>query len=242
MPPQSPAILPLLALVAFAIPTRQGIRREAVTFQSDSLRLAGTLFLPDGDAHPPAAVLIPGSGADDRSSMRYYAELLAGEGVAALAYDKRGVGASQGPPTAWRRFNLDDLALDAAAAVRYLRSRADLDSTRIGLVAASQGGWVAPRTARQLGNVAFIVVLSGSLTTIAEDNLFERAARLGQEGFSAGEVEAARQMHLVDLGVSRTGQDFERFARLWDTHRSDRWFKRVYLDPAPAAADHPYRH
>ena len=40
--------------------------------------------------------------------------------MAALAYDKRGVGESQGDPEEWKRFNLDHLAQDAMAAFSLL--------------------------------------------------------------------------------------------------------------------------
>lgn len=45
-------------------------------------------------------------------------------------------------------------ASDGAAGVRYLRSRRELDSTRVGLFGASQGGWVAPVMTDPVGRVA----------------------------------------------------------------------------------------
>jgi len=216
------------------------VAHEDVTFSSDSLQLAGTLYRPTDIPRAPAVVLIHGSGATDRATLRYYAELVARNGITALAYDKRGIGQSQGDKLAWRYFSLTDLAKDAASGVRFLRSRADVDSTRVGLFGASQGGWVAPLAAQMLG-VRFVVSVSASLTTIAEDNLFERSSRLQREGFSPGDVEAARRMHLLDLELSRTGSGFDAFSAAWTTNQSAPWFKRVYLDAKPAPADHPYR-
>ncbi len=186
-------------------------------------------------------VLVHGSGPADRSTLRYYAELFASHGVAALAYDKRGVGKSEGPQLAWRNFSLTDLAADAAAAVRYLQTRPEVDSAEVGLFGASQGGWVVPLAAQSLGDVRFVVTVSASLTSIAEDNLFERAARLRSEGFSAAEVEAAQHMHELDLEVSRSGARFDEFSAAWEANRSARWFRRVYGDDRPAPPDHPYR-
>ncbi len=220
---------------------QSAVTREEVEFISDTLRMSGTLYLPAGPGPGPAVVLIHGSGAADRTSLRSYAELFARNGVAALAYDKRGVGRSQGPKLAWRNFSLIDLASDAAAAVRYLRARPDVDSNRVGLFGASQGGWVAPLAAQLSGNVRFVVTVSASLTTIAEDNLFERSARLRLEGFSDADVAVARRMHELDLEVSRSGAQFEAFEAAWDTNKSASWFKRVYLDERPAPPDHPYR-
>lgn len=220
---------------------QNAVEREDVEFSNDTLRLAGTLYLPKQAANAPAVVLIHGSGATDRTSLRYYAELFARNGVVALVYDKRGVGTSQGAKLAWRNFSLADLAADAAAGARFLRTRAEVDSTRVGLFGASQGGWVAPLAAQLLGNARFVITVSASLTTIAEDNRFERASRLRREGFSTADVAAARAMHEQDIALSRTGTGFPEFASAWENNQGAPWFRRVYGDPSPAPADHPYR-
>lgn len=234
-------LLTLLAVRSPAPIVPAVAEREEVEFLSGSLRLSGTLYLPAGGRRGPAVVLVHGSGPADRASLRYYAEMFAERGVAALAYDKRGVGKSEGAPTAWRQFSLTDLADDAAAGVRYLRGRADVDSAKVGLFGVSQGGWVVPLAAQRLGHVAFIVTVSASLTTIAEDNRFERAARLRAEGFSAAEVEAAGRMHQLDIELSRTGRGFDEFAAAWEANKAAPWFRRVYGDDHPAPPDHPYR-
>ena len=98
-------LLALLTLRTASAVAQHDIVREEVAFQSGPLRLAGTLYLPSGPGRGPAVVLIHGSGAADRTTLRYYAELFARNGVAALAYDKRGVGKSEGAPLAWRNFS-----------------------------------------------------------------------------------------------------------------------------------------
>lgn len=229
---------------AFALSSAGGqraIERQDVEFRSDTLRLAGTLYLPQRAAAAPAVVLIHGSGETDRTSLRYYAEMFAQNGIVALVYDKRGVGASQGAKLAWRNFSLTDLAADAAAGARFLRTRREVDSARVGFFGVSQGGWVAPLAAELLGDARFVITVSASLTTVAEDNVFERAARLRREGFSTADVEASRAMHEKDIALSRTGAGFIDFERAWEANESALWFRRVYLDPSPVAADHRYR-
>ena len=220
---------------------QNAIQRQDVEFINDTLRVAGTLYLPQRAANLPAVVLIHGSGETDRTSLRYYAEMFAQNGVVALVYDKRGVGKSQGAKLAWRNFSLTDLAAGAAAGARFLRTRPEVDSTRIGLFGASQGGWVAPLAAQLLGNARFVITVSASLTTIAEDNVFERAARLRREGFAPADVAAARAMHEQDIALSRTGASFTEFERTWQANKGAPWFRRVYLDSSPAPADHRYR-
>lgn len=235
-------LLPVMLSFGATYLLAQGsVRQEEVTFKSGDLTLAGTLYLPTSSRRMPAVALIHGSGKSERQELRYYAQLFAKSGVAALAWDKRGVGKSEGGPNAWRNFSLADLASDAAAAVRYLRLRPDVDSAGVGIFGVSQGGWVAPIAAQQSGGVRFVVTVSASLTTIAEDNVFERAARLTREGFSAAEVERARAMHVLDILVSRNGQGFDEFVQQWDANQAQSWFRRVYGDPRPAPPEHPYR-
>lgn len=213
---------------------------EQVTFTNGNITLSGTLLRPNTGDRVPAVVLVHGSGQTDRSSLRYYADIFVRSGYAALVYDKRGVGKSQGDPEAWRHFSFEDLSGDAAAAVRFLSSRADIDANSIGLFGASQGGWVAPLAAVR-SSVAFMVLLSPSISTVAEDRVFERAARLRTEGFAEPEIREVTEMQYVDQELTRSGQGFDRFSQLWDQHKEKRWFRRVYLGEAPTAPEDDWR-
>jgi dienelactone hydrolase len=61
------------------------------------------------------------------------------------------------------------LAGDVAAGVRFLRTRPEIDPRRIGLAGMSQAGWILPYAARELGDVAFLVLLSGPVCTVGEE-------------------------------------------------------------------------
>ena len=138
-----------------------------VTIPTDDpgVTLAGTLTRPFGDGPFPAVVLISGSGPQDRDETLFghkpflvIADALTRRGIAVLRYDDRGHGGSTGNFAA---ATTADFANDALAAVRYLRSRADIDPARIGLIGHSEGGIVAPMAARRSDDVAFIVLLAG---------------------------------------------------------------------------------
>lgn len=218
-----------------------GTSGSEVQFTNGGVTLSGTLLLPKTEGPVPAVVLIHGSGETDRGGLEYYAKIFVRNGYAALIYDKRGVGKSGGGPDAWRYFSFDDLAGDVAAGVEYLAGRDDIDGDRIGLFGASQGGWVAPLAATKSNHVAFMVLLSASVSSVAEDRLFERAARLRTEGFTESEILEVTEMQLVDQELTRSGQGFDDFASLWDEHKDKRWFRRVYLGEEPTAADDEWR-
>jgi len=141
-------------------------QQEDVSFSNGGTAMAGTLTRPKTGKPFAAVVLLPGSGPVNRDEevfgwkpFRVLADHLTRSGLAVLRFDSRGAGGSGG--TAYQ-YELRDVAADALAAVRYLRSRADLDHRRIGLCGHSQGGIVAPLCAAQSADVSFVICLSGT--------------------------------------------------------------------------------
>lgn len=214
---------------------------EEIYFKNGDITLAGTLLMPEGKKSFPAVVFIHGSGQETSDNYLKEAEKWVEQGYAALAYDKRGVGKSQGDANAWNYFSFEDLAGDAAAAVQFLSERLEIDKQKIGFFAASQGGWVAPLAAVKSGKVAFMVIQSASVSTVSEDRIFERAARLKAEGFNDAEIAEVREMHLLDEDVSRGKYAFEKFAQLWEQHKNKRWLSRYDGRREPMEAEHAYR-
>src|SRR5262245_54861606 len=115
--------------------------------------LAGTLTLPKGasGSHRVGAIVtISGSGPQDRDEaiglpgyrpFRQYADSLARRGIATLRMDDRGTGASKGT---FRRSTSADFAEDIRAGLAYLRTRAEIDSGRLGVLGHSEGALIAP--------------------------------------------------------------------------------------------------
>ena len=171
--------LPLFFLcwIAFHGATAQSsdsIRQTDITFTSEGVILAGTIF---SSSDPQAAiVLVHGSGQEKR--MTRFAERVAAHGITVLTYDKRGVGASggtyAGPEVGTNNvdsINFSLLAKDASAAVNKLQEVAmDLP---VGLVGFSQAGWVIPIAATLNPSVDFMVVFSGPTITSLEQLRFQ---------------------------------------------------------------------
>jgi len=152
------------------------VRETEVSFSSGAITLAGTLLLPVDPGPHPGVVLVHGSADGPREPLRRFAERFAAHGLVSLVYDKRGSGRSQG---SWVRASLDDLASDALAGVRLLRSRPDVDPRRVGVWAISQGGWVAPRIAAlEPDALAFVVVVTGGAIRPRDLERFDAAAKL----------------------------------------------------------------
>jgi len=135
----------------------------SVENHSAGVTLSGTLTFPSTGGIYPVAILISGSGPNDRNETIFghkpflvLADHLTKQGIAVLRMDKRGVGNSTGD------YNLatsSDSASDVLAAVDYLKNRKEVSS--VGLIGHSEGGLIAPMASSQSEDIAFIVMMAG---------------------------------------------------------------------------------
>jgi alpha/beta superfamily hydrolase len=143
-------------------------KQEQVTFENAkaNVKLAGTLTLPASGKVSKVAVLISGSGPQNRNEeiVQYnhrpflvWSDWLTRQGIAVLRYDDRGVGESTGN---FQAATSADFAQDVEAAVAYLQSRPDMKGVKIGLIGHSEGGLIAPIVASHNTAIEFIVLLA----------------------------------------------------------------------------------
>jgi pimeloyl-ACP methyl ester carboxylesterase len=145
---------------------------------AQGIQLAGTLNLPEGKGPFPAVVLMSGSGPQDRDEavmghkpFLVLADHLTRAGIAVLRYDDRGVARSGGK---FAEATHLDFAADGRAAFEYLKTRSEIDPSRIGLLGHSEGSVHAPLAAIEAKDVAFIVSLAG--VGVPMQQLLERQA------------------------------------------------------------------
>jgi len=138
------------------------------------IQLAGTLSVPSGKGPFPAVVLISGTGHNTRDEdvwghkvFLILADALTRQGIAALRYDKRGVGDSTGHYDAATTL---DFTSDAEAALSWLKTQPEIDPHRVGVLGHSEGGIIAPAVAVEQKSVAFVVLIAGP--AIRGDKLF----------------------------------------------------------------------
>jgi len=156
----------------YSAPASAPFTAEEVSVEARGFKLAGTLLLPKTGTRPfPAVVMSTGSGQQERDSnipglkgympFRQIAEYLAARGIAVLRADDRGVGNSGGRDTL-DRVTTSDFADDVRAQVAYLRSRADIDPSRIVVIGHSEGGVIAPLVAASDPRLAGVILLAGT--------------------------------------------------------------------------------
>jgi uncharacterized protein len=127
--------------------------------------LGATLTLPQGDGPFPAALLVHGSGPNDRDAsvgatkiLRDLAHGLASSGIAVLRYDKRTYTYRE---QLGNDISLDDEAVnDGVAALELLAARSEIDAAHVFVIGHSLGGLLAPEIAVRAGGVAGIALLS----------------------------------------------------------------------------------
>ena len=145
----------LLSAVLLTAPASAPVERPVTIPTTGGVTLSGTLTVPPGPGPHPAAVLVGGFGPSNRDGSldaggnppyRVVAQGLARRGIMVLRYDKRGIGASEGPALSW--LDARPLAADAGAAVRRLVAVTGVDRSRVTLIGHSQGGDLALRAAR----------------------------------------------------------------------------------------------
>ena len=170
---------------------------EEVSFTFGPNELYGVLTLPTGEGPCPAIVIVSGSvstntGVRAGASSAYHidhARKMVLSGFAVLRYDPPGVGQSSGQAG----FETLDLRTEeVAAALRYVQSRSDIRAQHVGLHANSQGAWViAMAAARYPDEVAFIIPVSSSGVSVAEQQVYSIEAQSKAAYFAEDDVTTA---------------------------------------------------
>jgi pimeloyl-ACP methyl ester carboxylesterase len=117
----------------------------------------------DGDMAPERSPHY--ADAPKRGLQRRLAHALADRGIATLRFDKRGCGESGGTPDA---SDYETDVVDNVAAVRYLRSRQEVDARRVGVCGHSAGAFNACLVARELPDIACAGLLGALYGTIED--------------------------------------------------------------------------
>lgn len=160
----------LIFFLAMTSPFAQSMTllNHTVTLEVPGGRLHGSLLMPKTEQPLPVALLIAGSGPTDRNgnnpmgrnnSLKRLAQGLAGQGVASLRYDKRGVGEGLALAPDERELSVETYVADAAAWVRKLQE--DPRFASVILIGHSEGALVASLVAAEQP-VAALITLAGS--------------------------------------------------------------------------------
>lgn len=223
-------------------------RSEEVAFDNPAasgVTLAGTLTLPEGPGPFPAAILITGSGPQDRDEtieghkpFAIWADELTRRGVAVLRFDDRGVAGSTGE---FGAATSADFATDVRAVFDGLAARPDIDPARIGLIGHSEGATVAYLAMAGGLRPAWLVTLAGG--AVSGGDIITEQVRLLSEvtGATPEAVEAAvaTQRRLMDA-VADNAADGEAAQRAAETILVEAGTPQGAATRSAAAMAHPW--
>jgi uncharacterized protein len=209
-------------------------KSEDVIYENKAggVTLAATLTVPQGPGPFPAAILITGSGPQDRDETLLghkpfwvIADHLSRHGIAVLRVDDRGTGKSTGNST---QATLDDMAGDVLTGIGYLKSRKEVDAKHIGVIGHSEGGILGPLVASRSSDVAFVVMLAGTGVPGADVLYLQAAAIARNAGQREDLIAANRAVQEMFFGVlkAEAGEKdqkviLEKLRTAWATRKSD---------------------
>lgn len=206
---------------------RVQIRRREVRFASGDVELAGELVLPpEGTAGSPypALVMVPGFGPLTRRTPRIVADQFALAGLAVLIHDRRGTGASTGEyvPGA-----IPDYARDAGAALEFLRARSEVDADRVGVMASSLGGLVAPLLHDRDPDWAFFVCRVCPATPAWEQKVVSILHRGRSAGLEEGDLLDALARKVLTARYALTRENYDALRSVEASTAGEAWRERV---------------
>ena len=208
--------------------------------KAEGVRLAGTLTIPAGKGPFTAAILITGSGPQDRDEallghrpFLILSDALTRHGIEVLRVDDRGTAKSTGK---FAGATSADFATDTEAQIAFLKTRPEVNARKIGLIGHSEGGLIAPMIAARNPDVAFIVMLAGPGVTgdqilIAQQMLIARSDGVRQRELLDLIKQAPGSMSEADLAK----QIREAASRFPSPQLTSPWFRYfVAYNPEPA--------
>ena len=171
---------------------------EEVVYQNGTVQLTGTLTVPQGKGPFPTALLISGSGLQDRDQTIFghkpfwvLADHLSRTGIAVLRVDDPGIGKSTAHPNP---ATTADFATDVAAGVAFLNQ--DDRTGPVGLIGHSEGGAVASIVASRRDDLAFVVLMAAP--GVPGTELLRKQNERILEGVGAAPAPKRRLLTLLD--------------------------------------------
>ncbi len=199
------------------------IGQQQVEVKSGNTGLAGTLYLPPGQPPYPAVLLLHGSGKLTRYSFGPIPYFFSANGFAVLTYDKRGSGRSEG--------NFEDAAFqdfidDGIAGIAFLRSRKDIDASRIGLWGSSQGGFIAAGVASKVKGIRILINQSGMFVPAWKQEIYRLRSEMEANGYPPGKIKLATDYlnAFFQAGKSGREKDWQKSHALMETLKDQEWF------------------
>lgn len=176
-----------------------------IQLKTDSGAIAGTLTLPGKQTGVPVALIIAGSGPTDRNgnsaftrndALKLLAHALAGNGIASVRFDKRGIGGSMKAGKKEADLRFETYINDAADWIRLLKQ--DKRFSKIVVIGHSEGSLIGMVAAAQAGADQFVSIAGTGrpIDEVLKEQLETASEDLYQ--LSLPVLDSLKQGHLVN--------------------------------------------
>jgi hypothetical protein len=221
-------IFSILLTVIWSAAAQPVTRSESISFSNNNVKLAGTLYLPDGKGPNPSIVVYHSArgGLRDTPVYRHLITELPSAGFAVLLFDRRGSGDSTGE---FETATFQDLAMDGIRGISYLKKRKDIDQKRIGVWGVSQGGWLGPLAATLSSDVSFVISVSGPGVTPARQMDFSAETALRSAGQPDKIIDEALKVRAVVNEYYRGRLSRENAVNALKRIEHEPWFSQTFL-------------
>jgi alpha-beta hydrolase superfamily lysophospholipase len=211
--------LPFILLIVFAQvnaqnPNRPQTPKEPFNYNIEeveydnadkTIHYGATLTIPKNLKKFPIAIIISGSGSQDRNGtllghQPYWvlADYLSNNGVAVLRVDDRGTGKTTKGANPKKITSLD-LSFDVENSLNYLLQRKDIKQNEIGLIGHSEGGIIAPMVAARRKEIKYLVLWGAPVIGGAITNTNQNLLALRKAGIDSNATVAFGKLHLSIL-------------------------------------------
>lgn len=203
--------LGLGVLVLFIWLPTDNYTAHPIRFVSNQDTLLGVVNMPQDVPKDSLTLLIfvHGDGALPANAHGYYAPIwrhLAAKGVATLAWNKKGVGGSQGN---WLMQDMKARAQEVHDVLKHIRASKKWRFSKIGVIGFSQGGWVLPLL--DSTQLSCMIIVSGAVNWMQQSN-YLTTQRLKREGKSAKDIAKGLAQNEADHQFLLQNKSYQAYA------------------------------
>ena len=215
-----------LFLTAHSLAAQQEIDLSIRTI--DDLRLAGTLYLPQGEAPFPVTVLIHGAEQGHRglAGYRLWVDRFRDAGLGVFVWDKMGAGESEGEYVEAPDVHIP--AREVADWIELLAARDDVDAGALGVMGWSQGGWIGPLAASMSEQIKYIVSVSGPSVSPLKQNIFDKTNQLALDAVTPAQAAAGSLAVRLTMTYLVKGVNGDSAIAAWEAVAEEPWFSDSY--------------
>ncbi|MCK0192492.1 alpha/beta hydrolase [Arenibacter sp. F20364] len=200
------------------------IEKEDFTFESNGLKLNGTLWKPMVSVQK-GLLFATSSQGNDRNGTNAEAYYFASLGYTVFNYDKRGTGKSKGD---WQTATIEELCSDDMNAIKFFSKISSLPLSDIGIKGSSQGGIKIPYILSKMPELGFGISISCPDGTLLESDL-NYWKNINYNNIGRDNIVQALKVQKAGYDYLARNISYEKLEALKNENSSENWLEYVWI-------------